>query len=190
MRHPLTIALLTVLVLCTAPEQLAEAEEAQPVIASETIELPVCRGVPRKVELKSKELPEYPEADKIWTTLSNAGYSDAACAGILGNIMAECSGGTLALRPEIYDASGSYYGICQWNKWSYPDVQGQPLDYQIQFLIDTMERRFGSNYDNFVHSESPEDAALRFAIYYEGCAEFSYPVRQRNARKAFEYFGG
>ena len=190
MRHPLTITLLIVLVLCNAPERLAEAEEEMPVITLESAELPARYGAQPVAEIKSKEEPEFPEAEQVWMELKKAGYSDAVCAGILGNIMAECSGCTFNLRPDVYDASGCYYGICQWNKWGYPQVQGKDLDFQIQFLLDTMESRFRSNYDNFVHSESPRDAALRFAIFYEGCAEFSYPVRQRNAEKALEYFGG
>ena len=38
---------------------------------------------------------EYPEAYKIWHYLKKLGYNDYVCAGIMGNIMAECGGQTL-----------------------------------------------------------------------------------------------
>ena len=38
---------------------------------------------------------KYPEAYKIWHYLKKLGYNDYVCAGIMGNIMAECGGQTL-----------------------------------------------------------------------------------------------
>ena len=43
-------------------------------------------------------IEKYPTASSIWLYLSDQGYSDEICAGILGNIMAEVGGHTLDIE--------------------------------------------------------------------------------------------
>ena len=81
-----------------------------------------------------KEL-EYPYATYVWQFLEDRGYNDAVIAGIIGNMMAECGGHTLALEWWI---QGSYYGICQWSH-GYPSVWGASLEGQCNFLEDTIK---------------------------------------------------
>ena len=126
--------------------------------------------------------------------MKDLGWSDAVCAGIMGNMMTECGGHTLDLQWWLRDYSGWFYGICQWHKGYYPEVQEQSLEYQLQFLADTMEQEFGmfgSNALNrFLSMTDPASAALDFAKKYERCAatEWNYVSRQNNAWTAYRYF--
>jgi hypothetical protein len=66
---------------------------------------------------------EYPVATQVWLFLKEElGYSDAVCAGIIGNMMAECGGHTLNLQWNLYNAS-YHYGLCQWSSRYYPEMQ-------------------------------------------------------------------
>lgn len=149
----------------------------------------------------NKKFEEYPYATYIWLYLTNElNYSNEIAAGILGNMMAEVGGGTLDLQYWLYSyGSGYYYGICQWSKDTYPDVRGEDLIFQCDYLAKTIEYELntfgyayhsGYKYANFLELESVEDAALMFAKCYERCAKSTYSVRQRNATKAYDYFMG
>lgn len=144
---------------------------------------------------------EYPYATYIWLYFTKSmGYSDEVTAGLLGNMMAEVGGGTLDIQYWLYsDGSGYYYGMCQWSKDTYPDVRGQDLIYQCDFLAKTIEYELntfgyayhsGYKYADFLELTSVSDAALMFAQCYERCAKSTYAVRQWNALKAYEYFTG
>lgn len=142
-------------------------------------------------------IAEYPHAATVWFHLRSYGYSQEVTAGILGNMMVETSGGTLGIKPMIYDANRAYYGVCQWSLYYYPQARDLDLDGQLTLLLNTIEKEFktfgfcyksGFTYDDFLNLESPEDAALAFAKVYERCAKFSYSSRQRASRVAYEYF--
>lgn len=138
---------------------------------------------------------EYPTATYVWKYMKDLGWSDAVCAGIMGNMMAEVGGGTLSLRYDIYSADG-FYGLCQWGG-HYPEVRGASLEGQCNFLRDTIKYELdtfgyaysgGMNYDSFLQLTSPSDVALCFAKCYERCASFSYGARQSYAEQAYAYF--
>lgn len=59
---------------------------------------------------------EYYYAYKTFEFLLINGYSREVACGIIGNMMIETSGGTLNLNPNVYNPSGKYYGLCQWNR--------------------------------------------------------------------------
>ena len=125
-------------------------------------------------------------------------YSDAVCAGIIGNMMAETSGGTLNLNWNIYDASGYYYGLCQWNKGSFPKVFGKDVKGQMDILRDTIKYQIdyagfvyggkGFDYEDFLEISDPEEAALCFAKAYERCAAQHVAPRAKYAKIAYDYF--
>lgn len=147
-------------------------------------------------EAKAKQ---YPVATEVWLYMKNLGWSDAVCAGIMGNLMAEVGGQTLSLKPYLYGENGGYYGICQWSLYYYPSIGGADLKTQCNFLKNTIQKEIntygykyasGMNFNKFLQSTSPQDVALCFAKSYERCASASYGVRQRNAQKAYEYFVG
>ena len=143
---------------------------------------------------------QYPVASYIWSYMRSLGWSNAVCAGIMGNLMAEVGGNTLDLDPYLYYYdSGTYYGICQWYVPYYPEISGSSLEYQCYFLESTIAEEinvFGykysssMNYSRFLNLTDPSEVALCFAKCYERCASFSYGVRQSNAEKAYAYFVG
>lgn len=147
-----------------------------------------------------KRKSEYPVATKIWLYMKNElGWNDTICAGVMGNLMAEVGGQTLNIQPELYGHNDrGYYGICQWSAKYYPAVQGKDLDFQLDFLRDTVEYQFntygrlyqsGMKYEQFTQMEGDcGEAALAFAKVYERCNSKHYAVRVKNAAKAYEYF--
>lgn len=146
--------------------------------------------------LWNNRMKEYPAATTTWLYLKDLGYSDYICAGILGNMMAECGGHTLALEPSII-GDNWFYGICQWSKSYYPEVWGTDLEYQLAFLDSTLEEEFNSfgklykryfNYAKFIALTDEKEVALAFAQVYERCNPSSYSIRQHNATIAYNYY--
>jgi hypothetical protein len=141
---------------------------------------------------------EYYYATQTWKYLKALGYSDIACAGILGNLMAECGGHTLKLDPYLYDkATGKYYGMFQWSTYYYPAINGGSFEEQLDFYAKTsiyVFNTFGSNYasgftlDDFNELSDPREAALAFAKVYERCASWTYERRQNFSEIAYKYF--
>ena len=140
---------------------------------------------------------EYPVATQIWLYMKELGWNDYVCAGIMGNMMAECSGHTLNIQWWLYDYSGCFYGVCQWSLYYCPEVKDLNLEQQLDYLRDTIEREFdyagscyysGFTYKAFLEMTNCQDIALAFAKVYERCDSGSYSIRQRNAEIAYEYF--
>lgn len=200
------IVFLLSLLLENTPVILPTCQEEQKFVVSEE-----CREQKIKVDTeiikKQQELiipslieevtNNYSVATEIWQYLKNLGWNDYVCAGIMGNIMAESGGQTLDIQPFIYSASKNYYGICQWSKKYYPEVQGQDLQYQLQYLENSIEQAFniyGKNYkknfdfEDFLLLENAEEAAEAFRTCYERCSILSSEKRKENAQKAYEYF--
>ena len=149
------------------------------------------------IKWEEKEF-EYYYATRTWKYLKDLGYSDVACAGIIGNLMAECGGHTLKLNPFLYDkATGSYYGMFQWSMKYYPAIVGAGFEEQLDYYAKTsipIFRTWGKNYaagftlDDFNELTDPREAALAFAKIYERCASWTYERRQNFAEVAYKYF--
>ena len=174
-------------------------DEDNPIIFLAKEEWHDCQKQIDNLDIWQDKYEEYPYATYVWLFLTTElQYSDEVAAGIMGNIMAECSGGTLDIQYWLYSSgSGFYYGMCQWSKTTYPDVRGQDLKYQCNFLAKTIEYEInvfgyayqkGYKFENFLELTSPEDAALMFAKCYERCAQSTYQVRQKNAAAAYKYY--
>ncbi len=131
----------------------------------------------KKYEIKTTE---YPIAAAVWHALTSNGYSEAAAAGIIGNMMAECGHQTLALDHTAYNSSGGYYGLCQWSTKYYPQMYKTSLETQINYLIESASA--------FKEEIDPAAAALRFAKEYEKCSSASYEKRKSYAWTAYNYF--
>jgi hypothetical protein len=148
--------------------------------------------------LWEKKEREYYYATRTWKFLRGLGYSDVACAGIMGNLMAECGGHTLALDPFLYDkATGRYYGMFQWSMYYYPAVAGASFEEQLAYYEQTSHeifRVFGKNYkEGFTLLEFNEltdvrETALAFAQVYERCSSLYFERRQNFAEIAYQYF--
>ena len=143
---------------------------------------------------------EYPVATYIWRYMKDLGWSDAVCAGIMGNMMTEAGGHTLNIKPYLYGGGGSYYGICQWYlPYTTRNIAGTGVETQCNYLRDTIKKEMNTfgykysssmNYSNFLALSSPSEAALAFAKCYERCSSSYYTVRQTDAQKAYKYFVG
>ena len=140
---------------------------------------------------------EYYYATHVWYFLRSRGYSKEVSAGIIGNMMVETAGSTLALKPTIYDKNRAYYGLCQWSLYYRPNVRDKSFEDQLIYLDEDMAKEFKTfgfcykkdfTYENFLQLSMPEDAAIAFAKVYERCASGSYNLRASCARKAYDYF--
>ena len=131
--------------------------------------------------------------------MKSFGWSDVACAGIMGNLMVETGGtGTLYLD---WDSNGnSGYGLVQWigsrrnsikaKYGAYPTIKQQ-----VQFIYDELYGTNGvriqvskSQRNAILYADTPEDAAYAFASYYERCAYEYRAMRRGYARDAYNYF--
>jgi len=145
---------------------------------------------------------EYPVATQAWLYMKNElGFSDIVCAGIMGNMMAECGGcWTSDLDWDVSSSSG--FGMIQWlggRKQQLFSIYGNnpSVENQLDFVKDELYGTNGvtkqvtdSQLDKIINAETPEDCAYAFACYYERCGEGHRWVRRDYARRAYEYFVG
>lgn len=145
---------------------------------------------------------EYPVATQAWLYMKNElSFSDIVCAGIMGNMMAECGGcWTSDLDWDVSSSSG--YGMIQWlggRKQQLFSIYGNTpsVENQLDFVKDELYGTNGvtkqvtdSQLDKIMNAENPEDCAYAFACYYERCGEDHRWVRRDYARRAYEYFVG
>lgn len=145
---------------------------------------------------------EYPAATEAWLYMKNEfGWSDTICAGIIGNLMAECGGcWTQDLDWQINTSHGM--GMVQWiggrrtqliNLYGENPSITQQLDFvraELYGLDGVTKQVTDSQLDKIMNAETPEDCAYYFACYYERCAEQHRHPRKGYARTAYEYFVG
>lgn len=144
---------------------------------------------------------EYPVATEAWLYMKNVlGYSDIVCAGIMGNLMAETGGSTLALD---WDSNGGCgYGLIQWigNRrvnikniyGDYPTTHEQMryMHNELYGLDGVRQQVSDAELRAIMGAETPEDCAYAFACYFERCAVQYRSFRRGLARQAYEYFVG
>lgn len=141
---------------------------------------------------------EYYYATETWLYLKQRGYSDAVASGIIGNMMIETSGGSLALKPTIYSSGRGFYGLCQWSLYYRPEAADMPFEAQLEYLHNDMASEFatfggacykrGFTFEDFLALEDPATAADAFAKIYERCGSGTYSLRKKAAVKAYDYF--
>lgn len=128
---------------------------------------------------------KYPIARQVWDIMKSYGWSDIICAGIMGNMMRECGGDTLALRWDAVNRSGGHYGLCQWSKKYYPEIWGGSIEEQLEYLRKTLDIGM------FNKCKTPQEAAYIFSKYYERPAQVDPSGKRRaNAKTAYNYFSG
>lgn len=140
---------------------------------------------------------EYYYATKTWIFLKQQGYSDVIASAIIGNMMIETSGGSLSLKPTIYNPTGAYYGLCQWSLYYRPEAADMSFEDQLTYLQNDIEKEFkvfgkcyknGFTFEDFLAMNDPSTAAQAFAAVYERCGSGSYDLRKQAAVKAYNYF--
>ena len=153
------------------------------------------RQLETDLEQFNKWEQEYYYAAKTFEFLISKGYSREVACGIIGNMMIETSGGSLNLKPTVYNPTGKYYGLCQWNR-SY-GLHGKSFEQQLNFLISNIEREFNVfgkcyqkdfDYESFISLNDVQEAALAFAESYERCCSSSFNARKQAASEAYSYF--
>lgn len=134
---------------------------------------------------------EYPAATEAWYYMKEKGWSDEVCAGIMGNMMEECGGGTLNLRWDAVGDSGTSYGLCQWHNGRKNNLlknYGNTIEAQIDFL----EYELGNPNDYFSNPNDYKQVAYEFCIKFERPSNKEQKGLNRKAlaQTAFEYFVG
>lgn len=143
---------------------------------------------------------EYPAATEAWLIMKDEfGWSDTVCAGIIGNLMAECGGcWTQDLDWQINTKHG--LGMVQWiggRRSQLISLYGDnpTVREQMMFMRDELYGLNGvtkqvtdSQLDAIMNASSPEECAYAFASYYERCAQQHRAPRKGYARTAYEYF--
>lgn len=154
------------------------------------------------VEDTSKAEEEYPVATQVWKYMRNEfGWSETVCAGIIGNLMAECGGcWTSDLNWSISSSHGK--GMIQWiggRKAQLIEKYGEnpSIEEQLCFMKDEL---YGTNgvtkqvtdwqLNEIMNAENPADCAYAFASYFERCATQYRWQRREYADRAYEEFHG
>ena len=136
-------------------------------------------------------------AYEVWNLMKSLGWSDDLCAGILGNMAAECGSayrddkgeGHILLNPNLYGDSGTSYGLCQWHAGRMRTLlnnYGTEIESQIAFLAVELQ-----SYPKILNSNGTYKE-----IAYAFCVDFERPsnrydkakVRQRYAEIAYDLF--
>lgn len=104
--------------------------------------------------------------------LIQKGYSPAAAAGIVGNLVQE-SGVNPVVRPGD---NGTAHGIAQWRGDRYSGlldyarnqgVGADGLNVQLDYLDNELRNKYGSTFNKVMSAQTPGDAAAAFALGYE-----------------------
>jgi DNA gyrase/topoisomerase IV subunit A len=147
----------------------------------------------------SNKYNQYPAATIAWIYMTEElKWSETVAAGIIGNMMSECGGQTLALNWDSNGSSG--YGLIQWigeRRISIKEKYGHTptIIEQIDFVKDELHGSNGvtqqvtdQQRELILNAVSPEQCAAEFARWFERPASKDYSVRQSNAVKAYTYF--
>lgn len=149
--------------------------------------------------------------DKVWYALRDAGFSEYAVAGVMGNIYGESG-----FNPSIIEyGSGQGFGLCQWtagrrtaleNYASSKGVEPSDVNTQIEFLLTELTyggagpaqgyavyqllSYRGYNGDMWENAENPEDAAVAFCWSFERPGAPDLNTRKQAARRYYEEYKG
>lgn len=184
----------------TSPETKPETEtETLPETETEVETKPTIPEPTPEDLLWEKRYRECPEATIIWRMMKEFGWTDAACAGIMGNIMKEVGGNTLQhINHTLFNSSGTHFGLCQWSARYYPAIQPTEdwmpsVEEQVLFLRKTIVEynghgfSYGFTEDYLKTATDPEEVARIFCEGYERPAG-GPSQRMKLARIAYDYF--
>lgn len=140
----------------------------------------------------------YGNARVIWNFLKYKGLSDAAAAGVLGNIQAESG-----FNPAIQEyATGEGYGLIQWS-FSRRDsleaaaaargVDVSDLQFQLEYLWEESldpSTSYGKNLSaaGFYTTDSASDAAYYFHKYVEISADSQAAIQNNRCATAEKWY--
>ncbi len=136
-------------------------------------------------------------AQVIWNFLKYKGLSDAAAAGVLGNIQAECS-----FRLDAVGDGGTSYGLIQWHNGRWDNLRNycaqhgldpSTLQGQLEFLwAESLDPNTsygrGLTGRGFYTTNSAVDAAVAFHDVVERSASSAETVRNKRGGYAQNWY--
>lgn len=138
--------------------------------------------------------------EQVWFALRDAGYSEEATAGVLGNIESECH-----FVIDATESGGTGHGLCQWSFGlvdklkEHARAMGKEwtdAEAQISFLIYSIDNIYGeagmngTSRTQWKNAKTPEEAAYQFEWWYEKHAGGTQQARATQAREYYEKFKG
>ena len=135
-------------------------------------------------------------AQQVWDAMKAKGWDDEVCAGILGNMMAECGGGTLKLNPFANGDGGTSFGLCQWhngrkiemlkfNNKNYNTTNNLPtIEHQIDFLEHELKQYDIKLIDT---NKTCKEVAYEFCVKFERPNNKYKKAEQRKQLAAIAY---
>lgn len=126
-------------------------------------------------------------SDTCWNYLTGtAGYSPYVAAGIMGNIMQECS----MIWNKYDELGGDGYGLCQWSKTYFPEVYGASLSKQLEYIKPWTANQYSVagnranydpnvSYDDFLAMTDVREIAKAFCLVVERPADWAANISSR-----------
>ena len=126
-------------------------------------------------------------SNTCWNYLTGtAGYSPYVAAGIMGNIMQECS----MIWNKYDELGGDGYGLCQWSKTYFPEVYGASLSKQLEYIKPWTANQYSVagnranydpnvSYDDFLAMTDVREIAKAFCLVVERPADWAANISSR-----------
>lgn len=170
------------------PEQTIASTSTPSIVVEEMVEPDLIAGVALEVKKPEEEKIEEPKeeiiveepaaadsiAQQVWDAMKAKGWSDELCAGIMGNLMAECGGGTLDLNPYCHGDSGTSYGLCQWHiERKYNMLKFNGKNYNTTTNLPTIEHQIDyleyelQDYNILNGDKTYQQVAYEFCVKFE-----------------------
>lgn len=155
--------------------------------------------------------------EKIWFGMINAGFTEEAAAGAIGNLMWESGGGPNDIKANAVESTGEGVGMCQWSfgrksaflaflssrgeSWPSDNILLQ-LEYMLyelengQWLWTSIGSEYGSDcnvpLETFRSCTDVEDAVRYFCANFERChaADAHLDTRIRWAQNVYQMYHG
>ena len=177
----------------TKEEVKTEPVETKPSVVNTTTTIPIITTT-AATTTKPAAIPSV--AQLVWDAMKKKDWSDDVCAGILGNMMAECGGGTLKLYPYANGDGNTSFGLCQWHKErktqmlkfnnkNYNTKNNLPtIEHQIDFLEYELKKyRINILEDNKTYQEE----AYIFCVEFERPSNKYQKAKKRQQLAAIAY---
>ena len=126
-----------------------------------------------EIVMEEEIITETNKALTIWLIMKSYGWNDYMCAGILGNILAECAGNNIEAIDEFALNGTGHYGLCQWsierrkpNEYEILSAEAT-LEEQMEFLKWELMLKYSSVFYNLMNCTNEQKAAEIFWKGYE-----------------------
>lgn len=107
---------------------------------------------------------------QIWQIMKSYGWNDYMCAGILGNILAECAGDNMNYINEFaFNKTSDRFGLCQWSPERRKEIItiNSTIEEQMEFLRWELMIDYWSTFEKLMACTDEQEAAEIFWSKYE-----------------------